>query len=83
MKKAPLLAIFILFLGQSISLASDTRVDSMGGLSLVATDEVDDINPFILGNPAGLALLPAQSRLDVAGEWIKEYFPPSGDQFHL
>jgi hypothetical protein len=83
MKKALLWAISILLFSQSLCYASDARVDSMGGLTLVATDEADDINPFTLGNPAGLALLAPQTRLDVGTQWIKEYFPPSGDQFHI
>jgi hypothetical protein len=45
-------------------LASDVRVDSTGGLDLVLWDETTDINPYNLGNPAGLALLPAGSRFE-------------------
>ena len=83
MKKALLWAISILLLSQNPSHASDARVDSMGGLTLVATDEADDVNPFTLGNPAGLALLAPQSRFDVGAQWVKEYFPPSQDEFHV
>lgn len=39
--------------------ASDVRVDSTGGLSLVLSDETTEITPYNLGNPAGMALLPA------------------------
>ncbi|HVM33592.1 MAG TPA: hypothetical protein VMU88_10690 [bacterium] len=83
MKKALLGAIFTLLFSQNPTYASDARVDATGGLSLVVTDEVDDVNPFNLGDPAGLALLAPQTRFDAGGEWVKEYFPPSGDQFHV
>ncbi len=83
MKKALLWAISILLLSQSPSHASDARVDSMGGLTLVATDEADDINPFTLGNPAGLALLNPQTRFDAAGQWIKEDIANENITYHL
>jgi hypothetical protein len=83
MKKALLWAISILLLSQNPSHASDARVDSMGGLTLVATDESDDINPFTLGNPAGLALLAPQSRFDADAQWFKESYPPTSDLFHV
>jgi hypothetical protein len=82
-KKALLWAISTLLFSTNLGYASDARVDSMGGLTLVATDEADDINPFTLGNPAGLALLAPQTRFDMGGEWMKEDFPSSGDQYHL
>lgn len=74
-----LLFFFLWMAGAGLSplLASDTRVESVGGLSLVMTDETVDLNPFIVGNPAGLALLPAQNRLDVAGPWFQE--TPAGN----
>jgi hypothetical protein len=49
--------------------ASDARVEAAGDLTLVMTDETTVISPFNLGNPAGLALLPAQNRLDGAAPW--------------
>ena len=83
MKKALLWAISTLLLSQSLCYASEARVDSMGGLTLIATDESEAINPFTLGNPAGLALLAPQSRFDVDAQWVKEYYPPTGDEFHV
>ncbi|HVZ80174.1 MAG TPA: hypothetical protein VHE12_05145 [bacterium] len=47
--------------------ASETRVNAVGGLNLVLDDETADLSPFNLGNPAGLALLPSQSRFDASG----------------
>jgi hypothetical protein len=52
--------------------ATETRVDSTGGLSLVMTDESDQIDPFIFGNPAGLALLSPQNRLDYSYEGFRQ-----------
>ncbi len=80
-KKALLWAISTLLFSTNLGYASDARVDSMGGLTLVATDEADDINPFTLGNPAGLALLAPQTRFDVGGQWYKE--ASSDEQFHI
>ncbi len=76
-------AISTLLFSTNLSYASDARVDSMGGLTLIATDEADDINPFTLGNPAGLALLAPQTRFDAAGEWIDLNFPNEGLNFHI
>lgn len=45
--------------------ASEVRVDNTGSLSLVLSDESSEINPYMLGNPAGLALLPRVDRLDL------------------
>lgn len=59
--------------------ASEARVNAAGGLSLVMEDEVDDINPFVLGDPAGLALLPPKDRFDLSGEYF--YETESEDQF--
>ena len=60
------------FLLASFGFATETRVDSTDGLTLVLTDESDEFNPFLFGNPAGLALLPPQTRFDVVGQWLKE-----------
>lgn len=49
--------------------ASETRVDSTGGLITVLKDETDDLNLFLDGNPAGLVLLNTRNRFDIAGEW--------------
>jgi len=67
--KSPLLVGFSLFfigliLSSFPSGASNTRVDATGGLDMVLTDETTEINPYNLGNPAGLALLPTGSRLE-------------------
>jgi hypothetical protein len=56
--------------------ASETRVDSLGGLTTIVTDETADLNLFLDGNPAALALLPPQSRLDLSGQWADSTFPP-------
>jgi len=49
--------------------ATDVRVDSTGGLDMVLTDETEEISPYVLGNPAGLALLPKQSSFEVSAPW--------------
>jgi len=54
------------------SQASDTRVSSTGGLSLVMTDEAFAPVPFLMGNPAGLAFLPRQSRFDLAASFFDQ-----------
>jgi hypothetical protein len=72
MKKALLSITSLLFLLSGSLHASETRVDSFGGLTLVVTDESDAINPFTLGNPAGLALIDPQTRFDAEGSWVKE-----------
>jgi hypothetical protein len=59
--------------------ASEARVSAAGGLSLVMEDEVYDINPFVLGDPAGLAFLPPKERLDLSGEYF--YENDAADQF--
>src|SRR5581483_2743842 len=60
------------FLIPAVLAASETRVNSTGGLSLVMTDETASVNPFNFGNPAGLSLLPPQSRFDIAAPWFQE-----------
>lgn len=52
--------------------ASEARVDAAGGLSLVFQDEVYDVVPFVAGNPAGLALISPQDRLDAAIQYFYE-----------
>jgi hypothetical protein len=52
--------------------ADEVRVDSVGDLSLVMTDETTEITPYMLGNPAGLALLNPQIRLEVTVPWYSE-----------
>jgi len=52
--------------------ASDTRVASAGGLSLVMTDEAFAPIPFLMGNPAGLAFLPHQGRFDLAASFFDQ-----------
>lgn len=66
---------FIFFLLLTLTLASqglatETRVESTGNLTLVITDETVEINPFIFGNPAGLALLDPISRFDATGQYL-------------
>ena len=52
--------------------ASETRVDSAGGLSLVLSDESNELKPFIFGNPAGLSFLESPNRFDLAGFWLSQ-----------
>jgi len=52
----------------TISPASETRVDSTGGLTTLLDDETDNLSLFLDGNPAGLVLLNTRDRLDVSGE---------------
>ena len=59
----------ILFL-PTISPASETRVDSTGGLMTILDDETDNLSLFLDGNPAGLALLNTRDRLDLSAEWL-------------
>jgi hypothetical protein len=67
---AKVLAVFmVLGMNAKPSGASEIRVDALGGLTTVATDETADLNLFLDGNPAALSLLPAQTRLDLAGQW--------------
>ena len=67
--KLPLI-LFGLFLLAPLGNATETRVDSAGGLNLVLSDETDELTPFIFGNPAGLALLENPNRFDLAGQWL-------------
>src|SRR5580658_5708611 len=64
-------------------LASETRVDSTGGLSLVMDDESVAINPYIYSNPAGLGLLPVQNRFDYTEEWLRETAASTNEIIHL
>src|ERR1041385_5073514 len=52
----------------TISPASETRVEAAGGLDMVLSDETNDLNLFLDGNPAGLALLNSRSRVDLSGQ---------------
>ncbi len=64
-----LLALFsFLFLPLSL-FASETRVDSAGGITSVMDDETNNGDMFLDGNPAGLILLKTHDRLDLAGQW--------------
>ncbi len=62
----------LIILLTKIATASEVRVNATGGLSLVMEDEVYDLNPFTVGNPAGLALLAPQNRLDASAQWFSE-----------
>ena len=50
-------------------LASEIRTDSMGGLSLAVWDDESQITPYAIGNPAGLALLGPQTRVEFTVPW--------------
>ena len=52
--------------------ASDARINAVGGLSLVMDDEFYALNPFTIGNPAGLVTLPSKSRFDLSGDYFYE-----------
>ncbi|HTA77404.1 MAG TPA: hypothetical protein VK791_09630 [bacterium] len=58
--------------------ASETRVDSMGGLTSVVEDETDNLDLFLDGNPAGLVLLKTKDRFDINGQWDYANSQPSG-----
>jgi hypothetical protein len=64
--------VLLLALGAPAAWASDTRVNAAGGLGLVMDDEAYEVNPFVAGNPAGLACLAPQTRLDAAVQWFGE-----------
>jgi hypothetical protein len=66
-----ILLLFLLGSAQT-AWASEARVNAAGGLSLVMDDDVYTINPFVLGDPAGLALISPVSRLDVKTQWFEE-----------
>lgn len=75
-------SIILLSLTTGILWASEVRVDSVGGLSLVLDDETVAINPFTFGDPAGLALLPPKNRLDATLDWFYENEMPDNFQRH-
>jgi hypothetical protein len=83
MRKFPLFfAMTFLLTGalSSLSHASETRLNSLGGVSLVLDDETASFDPFNFGDPAGLALLPPLSRFDVSGVFSMDTpaFDPAG-----
>jgi hypothetical protein len=55
--------------------ASETRVDSTGGLATILTDETTDLSFLMDGNPAGLLLLDTHDRLDEAFQWGQQTGP--------
>jgi hypothetical protein len=65
----PLVLVALSFFPTSGS-ASETRVDSTGGLTTILTDESTDLNLFLDGNPAGLVLLNTRDRVDLSGDWL-------------
>jgi len=60
------------------SFGSETRVDSTGGLTTLLTDETTNLDLFMDGNPAGLALLNQQDRFDLSGQWFYSNGQPVG-----
>ncbi|HEY5038804.1 MAG TPA: hypothetical protein VIJ93_07020, partial [bacterium] len=64
-----LLALVGASLWSTISQASEIRVDSAGGLTTVMTDETNNLDLFLEGNPAGLVLLNTHDRLDLTTQW--------------
>lgn len=53
----------------TICSASEARTGATGGLTTLLTDETTDLNLFLDGNPAGLALLSSRDRVDLTGQW--------------
>lgn len=70
MRKYFFILLTLFFIPAALLFASDTRVGAAGTLSLVLTDESVEINPFLFGNPAGVALIEPVSRFDIAGQWF-------------
>ncbi|HUO56593.1 MAG TPA: hypothetical protein VMV05_00305 [bacterium] len=62
------------------AVASQNRVDSTGGLSLVLQDETTEVNPYNFGDPAGLVFLPQDNRLDVSAPWFQQN--PASNNFY-
>jgi hypothetical protein len=65
-------------LGSGVLFASETRVDSAGGLTSVIDDETNNGDLFLDGNPAGLVLLSTHDRFDLAGQWDYSDTQPTG-----
>lgn len=61
--------LLILIVYPTITLGSEIRVDSTGGLTTILTDETANLDLFMDGNPAGLILLDTHDRLDLACQW--------------
>lgn len=76
MGRIALPGLVVLLMGPTICAASELRVASMGGIFFAAGDETTQLHPFLLGNPAGLALLPRQNRFDTAFGF--DYFDVNG-----
>jgi hypothetical protein len=74
--------VLVLLLGAGFSFgplfASETRVDSAGGLTSVIDDETNNGDLFLDGNPAGLVLLATHDRFDLAGQWTYLNSQPAG-----
>src|SRR5580658_4730953 len=79
-KKFKIFLILLLWTGFSPRnlLASETRVDSAGGLTSIIDDETDNGDLFLDGNPAGLVLLNTHDRFDLAGQWSYLNSQPAG-----
>lgn len=58
--------------------ASETRVDSAGGINGVLDDETNNGDLFLDGNPAGLVLLQTRDRFDPAGQYTLTDTRPPG-----
>lgn len=51
-------------------LASENRVDAIGGMATILKDETTGLNLFLDGNPAGLVFLNSRDRLDLSSQWF-------------
>lgn len=58
--------------------ASETRVDSAGGLTSIIDDETNNGDIFLDGNPAGLVLLKTHDRFDLSAQWDYSNSQPVG-----
>lgn len=80
MNRTRLVIVLSLVLLPGFAPASQVRVDSTSGLELVMTDETADINPYNLGNSAGIVLLPDQTRIQISLPWRQ--FTSNPPTFH-
>ncbi len=78
--KIKIFLFLLLWIGSGLRplLASETRVDSAGGLTTVIDDETDNGDLFLDGNPAGLVLLNTPDRFDLALQWSYLNSQPAG-----
>lgn len=64
--------------GPAPTRASETRVDSAGGINSILDDETNNGDLFLDGNPAGLVLLQTRDRFDLTGQYTRTDTRPEG-----